>query len=341
MLKQKKIFISVGIGFALLIVSVMAYLFFHKPVTPPRSLLIYTSRPSREVTTNLIVDTDTNEKWEVGKGLAAWRWSPSGKYLVLHTLSPLPLQIWISNYDGSNLVKVFDNKNYPHLEIKDFDWLDDEIILVNVINKQENIAYIYTLDINNQSFEQILKAGSFVKISSTEMLWIQWTNKYELANLDNKVIPLPDYLQDYYFSPINNKMAYSCSGKYKFSSLCTTDVSISGINDDRTIAENAFLNSYGGAWWSQDGKYIGIAYSPEETKISKFKAIDTSNGSIIYDWAFPTTTTLNFWSPRNDKIIDWNGLLLDLKTGQVNNFFEQIHETTPSYVVDWRMIEVP
>jgi hypothetical protein len=341
MSSQNRILATIIITSAFLVVGIATHLLFRQPAATPRLLLLYTSRPSFEIITNWIVNTDTGEKWEVGNGLAAWHWSPSGKYLVFHTLSPLPRQIWISNSDGSNLHKVLDSKDYPNLEIKDFDWLSDEMIIVNVVSKTENSGFVYLLDINSLSFERH-NIGNFLRVSPNGKFWVQWTNqdKYHLMDLDGKAMPLPNYLSDYYFSPTENKIAYSCAGKYKFSSLCIADVSMSEITNEQKIAENAFLSAYGEAWWSLDGKYIGVTYSTEETKETKFKAIDISNGIIVFDWAFPTKTTRNFWSPRNDKIIDYDGLLLDLKTGQVSNFFEEIGETVPSYVVDWRMIEV-
>ncbi len=329
-----------GIAFAFLAVGIAAYLFLRQPAALPHSLLLYTNYRSPETITNWIVDTDTGEKWEVGKGLAAWRWSPSGKCLVFHTLSPLPYQIWISNFDGSNLHKVLDNKDYPDLEIKGFDWLSDEIILVNVVNKAENWGYVYAFNIRSLSFGKIGK-GTFTAVSPNGKFWVQWTDRYDLAKLDGTTIPLPDYLRDFYFSPAGNKLAYSCAGKYKFSSLCVADISTSGIANERKVTEDAFVNAYGESWWSQKRKYVGFLYFSEKDKETRFRAIDVSSGTTIYDWTFPTKNARIFWSPRGDKIIDWSGLLLDLKTGQVSNFFEEIGETVPSYIVDWRMIEVP
>lgn len=342
MSNKKRIFAICLITFLLLIGGGFIYLFLFQSNSEQHSLLLYTSYPSKETTINWVVDMDTGEKWEVGNNMEPGHWSPLGKYISFYTyIRKVSITtIWVSDATGKNLRQVFDGRNYPDLEIKGYDWLTDEIIIVNGVSKLENSGFVYLLNINTLSFERH-NLGNFIQVSPDGKIWIQWTGQYELASLDNKMIPLPDYLQDYYFSPVNNKIAYSCAGTYKFSSLCVADVSKSGINNDKKITENAFLNAYGGAWWSQDGKLIGVTHSSEETKEAKFKVIDTYNGLIIYDWAFPTTTTLNFWSPRNDKIIDWNGLLLDLKTGQISNFFTNINEPASSQIVDWRLIEVP
>lgn len=328
------------VAFVVLTIGVLASLLLRQPANPPHSLLLYTNYQSPETITNWIVDIDTGEKWEVGKGLATRGWSPSGKYLAFHTLSPLPPEIFVSNEIGSNTRQVFDSKQYPDLKITGYDWLSDEIILVNVVNKTENWGYVYALNINSLSFEKVNK-GNFINISPNGRFWIQWADRYELAVLDTKTIPLPDYFSDYYFSPTEDEVAYSCAGKYKFSSLCVADVSMVGLTNNRKVAENAFLNSSGEHWWSQDGKYLGFLYYSEQDKETKFRAIDISSGATIYNWVFPTKDARIFWSPRGDKIIVWGGLLLDLKTGQVSDFFAEIGETTPSYIVDWRMIEVP
>lgn len=342
MITQKRFLIISLIAIVLMATSGLIYFFNYQVNNTQYSLLLYTSYPSKETTINWIVNMDTGEKWEVGSNMEAGRWSPSGKHITFYTyIRKVSItSIWVSDSDGRNLRQVFDSRNYPDLKIKGYDWLTDEMIIVNVVSKAENSGFVYLLNINSLSFERH-NAGNFMKVSPNGNFWIQWAGQYELSDLDGKTIPLPDYLSDYYFSPAKDKIAYSCSGKYKFSSLCVADVSMSGITNEQKIAENAFLNAYGEAWWSLDGKYIGVMYSTEETKETKFKAIDVSNGLIVYDLAFPTKTTRNFWSPRGDKIIDFDGLLLDLKTGQISNFFSGVNETVPSYVVDWRSIEVP
>ena len=342
MLKQKRFFISVVIGFSLLIISVVVYLLFHKSVTSHHSFMIYTSRPSRDVITNWIIDTDANEKWEVGKGLAAWHWSPSGQYLMFHTMSPLPIQIWISNADGSNIQKILDNGDYPQFEIKDFDWLSDDVILVNVLNKEENWFYVYSLNIKNLAFEKIDK-GSFVNISPNGGFWLHYINQYYLMDVKNNTTPISynSVVELYELKPDGMQWAYICDRKESSSSLCVADISINGISNEHKLANIEIPIQTSNVWWSQDEQYIGVQPYVRSINENRIRVIDASNGKTVYDWAFPTQTTLNFWSPRNDKIIDWNGLLLDLKTGHVNNFFEQIHETAPSYVVDWRMIKVP
>lgn len=338
---RNRIVTTIVIAFVVLAISAAAYyIFFHQSATTPRALLLYTNYQSPETITNWIINTDTGKRWEVGKGLAAWHWSPSGKYLVFHTLSPLPRQIWVSDFDGRNLHKVLDNQDYPELEIKNFEWLSDELIIVNVVSKAENSGLIYLFHVDTRLFER-LRAGNFLRVSPNGNFWIQWTGRYELAGLDVKTIPLPDYLNDYYFSTAEDEIAYSCAGKYRFSSLCVVEVNMLGFTNNHKVVENAFLNAYGETLWSQDGRYIGFLYYSEEGNEIRFRAIDVSSGKTVYDWAFSTKDTRIFWSPRGDKIIDWGGLLLDLKTGKVSNFFDEIGETTPSHIVDWRMIDVP
>lgn len=340
MSSRNRIIIPIFVASVVLAIGTAAYFILRQFATTSHSLLLYTSRPSLETITNWIVNPDTSEKWEVGKGLAARGWSSSGKYLAFHTLSPAPIEIWVSDDVGGSLQQSLDSRQYPDLKITGYDWLSDEIILVNVVDKVENWGYVYALNINSLSFEMVNK-GNFINISPIGRFWIQWAGRYELAGLDIKTVPLPDYLSDYYFSPTEDEVAYSCAGKYRFSSLCVADVSMLGLTNNRKVAENTFLNSSGEHWWSQDGKHFGFLYYSEQDRETKFRAIDISSGATIYDWVFPTKDTRIFWSPRGDKIIDWGGLLLDLKTGQVSNFFAEIGETTPSYIVDWRMIEVP
>lgn len=326
--------------FVVLAMGIGAYFILRQPIVSSRSLLLYTNYQSPETITNWIVDTDTGEKWEVGKGLAAWHWSPSGKYLMFYTLSPLPRQIWISDFDGSNLRKVLDNQDYPEFEIKDFDWLSDETIIVNVVKGTQ--AFAYLLKINTLSFEQIPNSTSFVHLSPNGQFWVEFDlqNKYSLFDTDGKRAFLSLNYWHHYFSPSGNQVAYSCAGKDKFSSLCLAEISLTGITNEYKLAEDVLVNAFGDIWWSQDGKYVGFLHSPDKNE-TRFRVIDVSNGSIVYERVFPTKDTRIFWSPHGDKIIDWGGLLLDLKTGQVSNFFAEIGETTPSYVVDWRMIEMP
>jgi len=342
MSSRNRFFAIAVIAFAILAMSVAAYLFFRQPATPPHSLLLYTNYQSPETITNWIVDIDTGEKWEVGQGLKAWRWSPSGKYLMFYTLSPLPRQIWISDFDGSNLRKAFDNQDYPDLEIKDFDWLTDDMIIVNVIKGAQSFAYL--LDTNTLAFGQIPDSSGFIKVSPSSQFWVEFNiqDKYSLFILDRKRTQIPQIeLWDPVFSPSGGRVAYSCAGEGKFSSLCVSDISVAGItNEHKFLDMRDDLYAFGEMKWSPSGTYFGFLCSPNRTE-TRFCAIDGSDGSVVYDWAFPTKDTRIFWSPRGDKIIDWVGLLLDLKTGQVSNFFAEIGETTPSYIVDWRMIEVP
>lgn len=344
MSSRNRIITIIIVTFIILAIGTAAYLALRQSANPPHSLLLYRSRLSRETTTNWIVDTDTGERWEVGKGLAAWHWSPSGKYLMFYTVSPLPRQIWISDFDGSNLRKVLDNQDYPELEIKDFEWLSDELIIVNVVSKAENSGFVYLLNINSLSFER-LNTGNFLQVSPNGKFWVQWTNQdnYHLMDLSKKLSPLTlNLVSDlYFFSPDGNQWAYFCDRKESSSSLCLADVDINGVKNEHKITDVETPIVGLDIWWSQDGKYIGIQTYNRSTNETRFRSIDVSNGITAYDWIFPTKDTRNLWSPRGDKIIDWGGLLLDLKTGQVSNFFAEIGETIPSYVVDWRMIEVP
>lgn len=338
---RNRIISIIGITLAFLTIGIVAYLFLGYSATTPRSLLLYTNYQSPETITNWIVDTDTGERREVGKGLAAWHWSPSGKYLVFHTLSPLPYQIWISNSDGSNLHKVLDTKDYPDLEIKGFDWLSDEIILVNVTDKAQNSGFVYILNINSLSFEQH-NGGNFTSLSLAGKWWIQWAEQhYELVDLNGRILSLDSDLSEHYLTPNGDRVAYACSGSGKYSSICTAQISINGIaNEIKFVDLRTSLYAFGEMKWSPDGNNFSFLCSPNKTEI-RFCAIDGKNGAVVYNWEYPSKTTRFIWSPDGDKVIDWDGLLLDLKTGQVSNFFAEIGEIIPSYVVDWRMIQVP
>jgi hypothetical protein len=340
MSSRNQIFAIAVILFAILAMSATAYLFFHQPATSYHSLLLYTNYQSPEAITNWIVDTDTGEKWEVGKGLVAKHWSPSGKYLLFHTLPPASLQIWVGDEIGGNMHQVLDARQYPDLEIKEVDWLNDEIILVNVFSNTENYGFLYSLNINTLSFNRIGK-GNFLSISKHGHFWIQWIGQNVLADLSQKTTPLPAHLGDFYFSPTEDKVVYVCSGEGKYSSLCVASVSIAGITDEQRFVDmRTNLFAFGEIIWSPDGRLVGFLCSPNKTE-TRFCAINVFDGSVIYQPAYPSQTTRIFWSPRGDQIIDWDGLLIDLKTGKVSNFFRQIGEAVPSYVVDWRLIELP
>lgn len=323
---------------ALMAVSAIIYLQYHQISITAKSLILYTNYQSPETITNWIVDTNTSEKWEVGKGFAVRSWSPLGKYLAFHTLSPLPFEIWVSDNMGRNMYQVLDSTKFPDLEIKGYAWLTDEEIIVNVVKDAQ--AFAYLLNINTLDFEQIPNSTSFTYISPKGQFWVELDlqSQYSLFNLDGKRTQLIIDYWHYYFSPHGNQVAYSCAGKEKFSSLCIADISMNGFANEHKIAEDVLINAFGEMVWSLDGKYIGFLYSSEETRDTKFQIVDISNGTNIYDWLFPTTTTRNFWSPHNDKVIDFNGLMLDLKTGQVTDFFSEINEEIPSYIVDWRLI---
>ncbi|MFT3895666.1 MAG: hypothetical protein QM730_28940 [Anaerolineales bacterium] len=276
----------------------------------------------------------------MGKGLAAGQWSPSGRYLLFYT-NPFfqrPFEIWISDPDGNNLHRILDARDYPNLEIKEITWLSDETIIVNVFSKDDNLARIYLLNSNTLVFTEH-NYGRFFQVSPTGKYWVQWTpqEKYHLFSLSGEKMFTNIFSGDYYFSPLENQIAYSCDGKYDFSSLCLADIKITSLSNPHSIAEDILIGSYGEFRWSQDGKYIGFLYSDKNARIH-FRAIEISDGSTIYDWEFPTKTTRFFWSPHSDKIIDWDGLLLDLKTGNVSKFLPD--SLFLSYIVDWRSISV-
>jgi hypothetical protein len=303
--------------------------------------LLYTNYQSAETISNWIVDTDTGEKWETGKGLAGGGWSPSGRHMDFHTLSPSPIEIWMSDNVGRDIRRILDSRKYPDLEIKGYDWLNDETILVNVVDKTGNRGFLYALNVSSLSFERIGE-GNFMKVPPDKNFWIQWTNQYHLMGLDKNMTPLTLLSSDlYFFSPDGNQLAYFCDRKEDLSSICLADIGMDGITNEHKFADVETNIRTLDIWWSQDGKYVGIHTYNRSTTETRFRAIDISNGSNMYDWAFPTKTSRNFWSPSNDKIIDYDGLLLNLKTGKVRNFFAEINEPTPSYIVDWKMIEVP
>lgn len=341
MATRNRIFTITVIVLVFLAMGIAVYALHPQITTPPHSLLLYTSRQSPETITNWIVDTDTDKKWEVGKGLAAWHWSPSGKYLAFHTLYPSPLEIWVSDNIGNDVRQVLDSKKYPNLKITGYDWFTDEIILVNVTDKAQNSGFVYTLNINSLSFEQHNK-GNFMSLSLAGKWWIQWAEQhYVLADLNGKILLLSSDLSEYYLTPNGKRVAYSCSGEGKYSSLCVSEISINGIVNEIKFADmRTSLYAFGEMKWSPDGNDFGFLCSPNKTEI-RFCAISGKNGSLVYNWEYPSKTTRFIWSPHGEKIIDWDGLLLDLKTGQVSDFFAEIGETVPSYIVDWRMIQVP
>lgn len=342
MLLQKRISILILIALLVLTVGIWFYFLLHQPVVPPRSLLLYTNYESPKTITNWIIDTETHEKWEVGKGLWSSGWSPLGKHIAFHTLSPSPFEIWISDKAGKNIQKAFSEMNYPGLQVKNYDWLSEQIIIMNVEDKNNpRGGGTYLLNLDNGSFTLRANGNIFMNVSPNGDFWLQYESlyKYRLVDTNGTTIPIPIVLGDGYFSPDGNTLAYSCPGKYKFSSLCIIDINMTGITNERKVTVDAFLNSSGEHWWSPDGKYLGFMDSPNHEE--RFRAIDVSNGATVYDWPFPTKTSRNFWSPRGDKIVDYDGLLLDLKTGQVSNFFTDINETTPSHIVDWRLIATP
>ena len=344
MFTRKRILVLLLIVTTFLMTGSLIYYFVHQLNDTRHSLLLYTSYPSKERTTNWVFDTNTGKKWEVGNNMEAGRWSASGKYISFYTYTYKVsiTTIWVSDSNGQNLRQVFDGVKYPDLKIKGYAWLSDQKIIVNVVKDFQSFAYL--LDINSPIFEKIPNSTGFIHVSPNGQFWVEFNmqNKYSLFNLDEKRTPLSQIeLWDHFFSPNGTQIAYGCAGKYKFSSLCIADISMVGIANERKVAEDAFLNASGDTWWSPDGKYIGFMYSPGKSQEEKFRTIDVSNGATVYDWIFPTKTTLNFWSPYGDKIIDEMGLMLDLKTGKTSNFFAETKEIMPSHIVDWRLIEVP
>jgi len=341
MATRNRILTITVIVLVLLAIGITVYALFHQVAFPSHSLLLYTNYQSPETITNWIMDTDTSEKWEVGEGLAARGWSPSAKYLAFHTLSPAPIEIWVSDNIGNDIRQVFDSKQYPNLKITGYDWFTDEIILVNVTDNVQNSGFVYTLNINSLSFEQHNR-GNFTSLSLAGKWWIQWAEQhYELAGLNGKILLLSSDLSEYYLTPDGKRVAYSCSGKGKYSSLCVAEISINGVANEIKFADVlTSLYAFGEMKWSPDGNKLGFLCSPNKAEIW-FCTISGKNGSLAHKWEYPSKTIRFIWSPHGEKVIDWDGLLLDLKTGQVSDFFAEIGETTPSYIVDWRMIQVP
>ena len=161
---------------------------------------------------------------------------------------------------------------------------------------------------------------------------------YSLFDLDEKRTPLPGMdLLGYSFSPDGDQVVYSCAGTYKYSSLCLADISISGITNERKTAEDVLLDAFGESMWSKDERYVGFFAVLNGTK--SFRAVDVSTGAIAYEWPYPSKTVLVGWSPSGDKIIDYDGFILDLNTGQTSNLFQG--NPTPYGVMDWRSIKIP
>lgn len=341
MSNQKRNLAIFLITFVLLIGGGIIYFLLFQPNRTRHSLLLYTSYPSKETTANWIVNMDTGKKWEVGNNMEAGHWSPLGKHISFYTyIRKVSITtIWVSDPVGKNLRQVFDGGNYPDLKITGYDWLTDEIILVNVVSKTENSGFVYALNVNTLAFQR-LNQGNFLRVSPNGNFWLHYITQYYLMDLGKNTTPITLALTSelYAFSPDGNQWAYFCDRKENSSSLCLADLNINGITNEHKIADVETPVVTLDIWWSQDGKYIGIQTYNRSTNETRFRAIDVSNGSIVYDWAFPTKTSRNFWSPRGDKIIDFDGVLLDLKTGEISNFFQ--NEPIPSYIVDWRMIEV-
>lgn len=223
----------------------------NRPATSSRSLLLYTNYQSPQTITNWIVDTDSGEKWEVGKGLASGGWSPLGNRLFYYTLLPLPTEIWVSDSDGSNLRQVFDSRNYPSLEITGFDWLSEEVILVNVVNQSENSGFVYILNVNSLSFKK-LDAGNFLRISPNGKYWLHYTTQYYFVDLHKNKTPVTlAFTSDFYaFSPNGNQWVYFCNRKESSSSLCLADVSIDGVANEHKIADVETPVVTLDIWWS-------------------------------------------------------------------------------------------
>jgi len=341
------------------LLMLVTFFFLSRVEDKEQSLLLYESSPSRGVFTNWIVNMDTGEKWQVGSSnMEAWRWSPSGKYILFYAYAQHDREytvsgIWVSDAIGNDLHQIFDDKDSPDIKVRDFRWLTDKVILMNTFDNRDKTGYVYTLNVATGAFEAFDK-GYVVSAALQGEIWLHGsvnsasTIDYYIMNLEGKHALTSVGLLDaeyYFFSPDGESWAYFCEkDKTSYISLCLADVSVKGIENERKIISEKREPNVGNWYymrWSQDGKYIGFHLFNQNTKENRFHAIDIATGATIYDWLYPTKTYADIWSPRNDQIIDSDGTLLDLKTGQVHNFFEQTHETTPSSVVDWRMIEVP
>lgn len=339
-----------------LLLALVIFFFLPRVKGKEHSLLLYISFPPNKTTINWVVNMDTGEQWQVGNNnMEAGHWSPSGKYISFYTYIPNVTinTIWISDSLGNDLRQIFDSKDYPDIKIRDFRWLTDKIILMNTLDNSNKTGYVYTLNVETGAFN-VFDKGYVVSAAPQGKIWLHGsvnsanTIDYYIMNLkgEKTLTSLETIdIEFYFFSPDGKSWAYFCERDETFYlNLCLTNVSVNGIENERKIlGEKREPDTQNAQYmrWSQDEKYIGFHIYNQNIKENRFLAIDTATGATIYDWVYPTKTYSDIWSPRNDQVIDQNGILLDLKTGQVNNFFEQINETAPSYVVDWRMIEIP
>ena len=337
MLNRKQVLVVV-IVLVTIITSVLFCLYIWHPQTSSRSLLIYKNYLSDDEVTNWIIDMETGEKWEVGKGFESTGWSPSGKYIAFHTLTLQPFEIWISDSIGNDLHQVLDIRNYPDLKVTDYAWLTDETILVNVV--ADTHQYGYMLNVNTHTIEKIPNSTGFIRISPDGKFWVEFNtvDGYSLVDMDAASSHLSSVttVWSYYFSPNGHDVAYSCAGTYRYSSLCLANISMSGIANEHEIANDALLHAWD-LMWSQDGQYLGFFVVIDGTQ--SFRAINMSSGRIAYEWAYPSKTVLRKWSPRGDKVIDYDGLILDLETGTSSNLFQD--GSAPYGVIDWRLVKTP
>jgi len=343
---------------ALMLLLTLAIFFFLSRVKgKEQSLLLYESFPSRGTIANWIVNMDTGEKWQVGNNnMEAWRWSPSGKHIlfyayVQHDREYTVSGIWVSDATGNDLRQIFDSKDYPGVKVYKFYWLTDKIVLVNLYDSNVKTSYVSMLNVETGSLEAF-EEGLVESAAPQGKIWLHGggdkadTIDYYIMNLKGeRVLTSIKYLEAgiYFFSPNGKSWAYFCEreGNPSRFALCLADISVNGTTNERKIITEKIHPDTQNMWWSQDGKYIGFHIYDQSIKEDRFHVIDAATGATVYDWVYPTKTNVHIWSPRNDQFVDSKGILLDLKTGQINHFFEQIHETVPSSIVDWRIIEIP
>ena len=357
MFRRKGLFVAVLIlGIGLLIG--LARRSVH-PSSQKRSLLTYKSYPDQENIANWIVDMDTLEKWLVEQEgsvpLEVGEWSPSGKYLLLYTYEPRVI-LQVTDAFGREPRQIFDAQAHPELDIEGIFWAAGDILLFNTFDTKQRRSLIYTLDVENGAFE-VLVEGVVSVIAPDGSIWL-WMHgnpeggfDYSLMNLagERSPVTLGDrWARDHYFSPDGKQWAYFCNeGNARRSSyrLCLADVSAKdGVRNERLFShEELPPNQISGSayiWWSPDGKYIGIHVFNTETREHQFRAIDVVSGQVVFSRLFPTRTTWDLWSPRDDQVIDQDGVWLDLQSGEVRDFFAEVQETAQAYIVDWRLIEV-
>ncbi|RMD62877.1 hypothetical protein D6833_06325 [Candidatus Parcubacteria bacterium] len=320
-----------------------------------RSLLVYESFPTRDRIVNWVVDMDTGEKWQVGNPqMEAGGWSPSGKYMLFYSFEPRTV-IQIADAMGKGVRQIFDEQDYPDVEVKGMCWLAGDVLLLRTYDHRQRIEQVRTLDIHTGAFD-VLAEGAIMQCPSRYggKIWLHATVegdelKYVLMNREGERVPVPvedSLFHKYFFSPDGKQWAYFCDkGKGKTTyAICLANVNMDGVSNKRVLIRETLppdvLPNLRGMWWAPDGKYIGIHIFNTVSEEHQFHVIDVSSGKVVISKLFPTRTRWDLWSPRGEEVMDQDGVWLDLQTGEVRNFFDEVDETARSYIVDWRLIEV-